>query len=107
MAVTFTHVGESDEEPYLPVMMQWVNKRGDVFSRRDLAISRQLRDVMQRLADARQTDRSITILQERFQLGDARRVALMESARMLAKKSESTPSYPSPPPADWKEHGGS
>lgn len=79
---------EIDEQPTLPVLLQWVNKRGTPFSNQDLAISRRLRATMQRLADAKQKERQITLLQERFVLGDARRVALMESAKMLAKKME-------------------
>ena len=88
LAVLNMGSGDPDESSTLPVMLQWVNKRSEPFTKRDLEISRVVRTVLQRLADARQVTRSVNILQERFQLGDARRVALMESARMLANRME-------------------
>lgn len=81
-------VGDIDNTPTVTVLLQWVNKHGGYFNRQDVAISRQLREVMHRVAETRHSERMRTLLQERFNLGDARRVALMDSAKMLAKRMD-------------------
>ena len=51
-------------QPHVTVLLQWVNKRGEPFSRRDMVVSRQLVEVMKRIADSKQRDRDLAVMQE-------------------------------------------
>jgi len=78
----------SDEAPVVPVLIQWVNSHGRAFGRQDVKISSAFTDVLGRIASEKTMTCSVALLEERFRIGDRRRNALMESARMLANRME-------------------
>ena len=70
----------------VPVLLQWTNAHGRPFSRADLLVASALTDVLGRIAAQQAMRSSQLALEDRFKASDARRGALMESARMLAAR---------------------
>jgi len=76
------------EAPVVPVLVQWVNSHGRPFSGKDVKVASAFTDVLGRIASEKTMSCSVSLLEERFRIGDRRRNALMESARMLANRME-------------------
>ena len=77
-----------NEKAVVPCLLQYANARGRPFGRSDLLVAQTFTDVLGRLAAYRAMKSNMTQLEERFKIGDMRRNALMESARMLANRME-------------------
>ena len=75
-----------DAASVVPCLLQWSNSHGRPFNRSDLLVASALTDVLGRIASAKSLRGSQLQLEERFRVGDQRRNALMESARMLANR---------------------
>lgn len=75
-----------DEADCVPALLQWTNRHGSTFSKRDYDTATLLKQACDDNVKRAQQKLSINVLEERFKTGDARRVALMESAKMLSRR---------------------
>ena len=78
----------TEEASVVPCVLQWANGHGLPFGRSDMLVASAFSETLGRLASQRSLRTSLVMLEDRFQVGDMRRNALMESARMLANRME-------------------